>query len=260
MAGSTEPCLFCGGTGGKRTAEHVLPTWLSEVLPIAGRDLALVRMADGGIARAMPVLDVRIVDVCKTCNEGWMSELEVAFRSVLESAIRGGPIELDREGERIVALWSVKTWFLLNRALDYLTVTPVNAGLADYRDLYDRREPVPTFQIWIGRVHQDDDTVAWLANQIVRTPPDPPHGLIGVVAIGGIVFLIYGPFPRAIDDASVQVASLGLPPNLRRLFRPVFPPPADLGEWEPALAVPATELEKFWPSGGHVEPVRATSL
>jgi hypothetical protein len=187
-----------------------------------------------------------------------MSELESQFRSIMEPGIRGGPIELDEAQEGIVALWSVKTWFLLVRAWGYLKVSPLAVGSADYRLLYEERNPPPWFQVWVGRVLPDDDTVVWLSNQLVQTSGGRPVGLVGVMLIGSVLFHIYGPFPRTKDD-EIQVSAMAIRTGLRRLLRPVFPHSDDLADWDPGLGMPTTELEKFWPSGRHIEPVPANS-
>lgn len=62
-----------------------------------------------------PELAVRCV--CRTCNNGWMSALEVQAKRYLQPLLMGERCSVDTAGQATVALWSLKTAMVLE-ALD----------------------------------------------------------------------------------------------------------------------------------------------
>ena len=62
-----------------------------------------------------PTLAVRCV--CRECNNGWMSQLEVQAQRFLQPMLLGVHCGLDVAGQSTIALWSVKTAMVLD-ALD----------------------------------------------------------------------------------------------------------------------------------------------
>jgi hypothetical protein len=48
-------------------------------------------------------------EVCRECNNGWMSDLETAVRSTMGGLVNDISMTLDEEQQRLLALWAVKT-------------------------------------------------------------------------------------------------------------------------------------------------------
>jgi hypothetical protein len=111
-------CVFCGGVAPavKITKEHVIPAWLLEVIKSfqdVGPDWD-VTIESGGLAvrdtrftARRP--DVTVRDVCKPCNEGWMSALEVKMKALITDLVLGERVSLSQAQQVDLALWSVKT-------------------------------------------------------------------------------------------------------------------------------------------------------
>ena len=114
-------CVFCG-RGGPLTREHVIPRWLTDVLPeqarFRGHDQQVVLQPPSG-ARSRLVLPHRemrepfnamtVKAVCGNCNSGWMSGIEEAGRPAISGLVRGEPQELEAADVKAIATWSVKT-------------------------------------------------------------------------------------------------------------------------------------------------------
>ena len=77
-------CIFCEATGAtvKITKEHTFSDWINDVLTPTnlGPDITCERSIShgpgGGTVNSWPVTQVashKVRDVCKPCNEGWMS-------------------------------------------------------------------------------------------------------------------------------------------------------------------------------------------
>ena len=126
-------CWMCDATGTPRAAEHVFPQWLLARLGAAGHTFA------GGVRAA----ELTVPEVCAVCNTGWMSALEVAFRSVAFEQPRRGPIA--DTTQLILARWFAKTAVLVHAA----------AGSADRIQDADRhalRRGLPaTFTVHLAR-------------------------------------------------------------------------------------------------------------
>lgn len=109
-------CLFCDQRADSR--EDAWPRWIgtqfraSQPVPFTaerrGKKLVPWRVLG-------PELKIRCV--CKTCNNGWMSRLEMQAQAILQPLLLGEPRGLDFASQGIIALWAVKTAMVLE-ALD----------------------------------------------------------------------------------------------------------------------------------------------
>jgi len=93
---------MCDATGTPRAAEHVYPRWLLTKLG------ANAHTFSGGVRAD----DLTVAEVCAACNTGWMSALEVSFRSVAFEQPRRGP--LVGTTQLILARWFAKTAVLVH--------------------------------------------------------------------------------------------------------------------------------------------------
>jgi hypothetical protein len=104
-------CVFCGGRAD--SLEHVWPQWVSR--HFADRlPLTLVDRSRGVPPRSMSILDAHVRRVCQDCNGGWMSQLEMRAKPLLEPMFDGEPVTLERDEQAVVAAWTVKTLMMLD--------------------------------------------------------------------------------------------------------------------------------------------------
>ena len=106
-------CVFCGQSG-KLTNEDAFPRWLIARVFTKGRQVSQrwgKRTTMTGFTSERQNVTVR--RVCATCNNGWMSALEVAARPLLLPWINGNRTRLLYEQQQTIATWAVKTTMML---------------------------------------------------------------------------------------------------------------------------------------------------
>lgn len=110
-------CLFCGSPANSR--EHVFAEWLSKRMAIRNLAFGTATFTETtGITKrtAMKAEHFKTKQVCKSCNEGWMSALEVWFQKRLGYMIEPNwpHLSIDMiqclrdEGESLIR-WMIKT-------------------------------------------------------------------------------------------------------------------------------------------------------
>ena len=101
-------CVLCLRSDRSMTREHVFAHWL--VRRLHGGRLVPSRPSSTATTRIGRV----IANVCAECNAGWMSGLEVSFRSAMFARPRVGAIH--PQDRVIVSRWFTKTAVLLAEA------------------------------------------------------------------------------------------------------------------------------------------------
>lgn len=201
--GQTAPmarrCVFCGGTG--LTREHVIPRWLSDVLPeqarFRGQDQATVllhpqRTIDGPHHREMVETfnSATVKAVCGPCNNGFMNKIETEARPFLSTMIRGNlAMPLTTEAASAVATWAVKTSLMVQ-----LTGSEPAALEPVYRDFYTTRRPTAECMVWTAAVDDEDwalraecRSMLYALDGQSASPADPPNILTVTIGLGALL-------------------------------------------------------------------------
>jgi hypothetical protein len=109
-------CWFCDALTGQRAKEHVFPQWLVKELGAQRQTLAPVRYTSdlkiGSQRREFPVTSLLAGEVCRQCNSGWMSELEVAAAPVIRALLNNQPVNASEL--QIFTRWAAKTAVAIN--------------------------------------------------------------------------------------------------------------------------------------------------
>lgn len=197
-AGSTRACLSCGSTGAKLTKEHVFPRWLYRALDPPS---TMAYRVGGEIVSRWKAADLCVGGICIQCNNGWMHDLECAFRAVMLPAITGRagnedpPLLLDRAVQQVVATWTAKTWLLLELALRHVRSAAVEARpLLAY--LYEHGCPTDELQVFLS-VAPAPPTFAEFATIGLPHDESPPRAALSLLAIGHIALYLYAPLSIA---------------------------------------------------------------
>ena len=190
-------CVFCGA-GGRLTGEHVFGDWLTRI----GLDLSPSRHGAGPINRSARDLGVSrpftrtVRDVCGSCNNGWMSNLEAVASRVLSPFILGKAGSVSEKDAGAVVAWVQKTalvGLLVSSEDDRTRGYGVRAH--EYRALYELRDeaaPLPASQFWIGR-HDGEQRLAsvWVTPMVVKVnglpEPDLPQAYVMTVVLGELL-------------------------------------------------------------------------
>lgn len=98
-----DTCIFC--TNPPNSKEDLFPRWILERLKT--RELLFRRVGDGE-PEITESQEVRIPCVCATCNNGWMSRLEVKCKHLIGFLLEDGALTLDLDQQKFLAEWALK--------------------------------------------------------------------------------------------------------------------------------------------------------
>jgi hypothetical protein len=97
-------CIFCSNPANSK--EDMFPRWVHR--SVKTRELLSRRIGD-----AMPIItedqEVRIPCVCQTCNNEWMSRLEMKCKPIAGSLLEDLSLALDAEQRKFLTEWALKT-------------------------------------------------------------------------------------------------------------------------------------------------------
>ena len=193
----TDTCVFCGSPG-SLTREHVFPNWLSGI-GLSAEEVTTRAGALNELGRAMgptPPFTLTVREVCATCNNGWMHDLETTAKRVLSPLILGDMSEVGRADQASVAAWAQKT-ALIAMLVSSKEERERGHGLSphEYRAFYGagkRGRPLPASTTWLGRYpgdrHLSGARVVPVALEISGLPASPePHGYLYTVVVGSLI-------------------------------------------------------------------------
>src|SRR5581483_12340242 len=95
-------CLFCDNPVNSK--EHVWPEWVLAKLP-KQTIMGFVGSSKGIVFHR----EWKVKCACRSCNSGWMSDLETDGSSVLGPLIDGRSTHLSALQQRLIAAWAIKT-------------------------------------------------------------------------------------------------------------------------------------------------------
>jgi hypothetical protein len=209
--------------------------------------------------RSHTTLEAISRDVCAGCNNGWMHDLEESVRPVLTLPLNGwGPLPLPEHVQRTLSLWAVKTYLLLERSIGYLRGEVAFEITHDpernpFYAMYQRREPPPGFQVWMGAVSAvGSELISFISTQWVGDPPERPVGMTGIFTLGCVLFHIYTPV-GFVGEPDKPGMGLGIRGGMAAHLLEIWPANQQIGTWPPSNIFPPDQLEVIWPSGGFIQ-------
>ena len=158
-------CIFCDRKA--NTLEDVWPKWL---LASIGHDSTSPTQYWNTIKRppkTWPGPRFLVKQVCKDCNEGWMSTLENGARRTMGSLVNDISVTLDSDRQQILALWGCKTAMVFEGAKQNKNQF---YSEADRHFLRERQVPPTDTLVWIGRYSQSNLLHAEGRKLVARQP------------------------------------------------------------------------------------------
>lgn len=131
-------CAFCREIG-DRAVEHVWPRWLQEFVggDTKGTHTGVhVRESSDGPTSIGPLEIISrrkqsgeslvYGEICRTCNNGWMNDLECSAAPVLKQLLSGDfdTGQWDSPTSALVAQWAFKTGLMINGSSNYRRLIP----------------------------------------------------------------------------------------------------------------------------------------
>lgn len=191
-------CLFCGSTTDKRSREHVLRKEFKKKYP-ASRGLTFTHVRPNGyetIERPISQFDITVNHVCRTCNSGWLNELENRVAKTLDDfSLPGAAYRLTQVDLEDLAFWAFV------RALVRTHASPHGKAPAEFfAKVYRERSVSPGCYCQIGTIERYTGDAG--SHQSFRIHPGDHY--VGYVAfeLGGLFFTV------AISDNSEPARSI----------------------------------------------------
>lgn len=149
-------CLFCADSTATRTREHVWPLWMGKAMPFG---VPYAEASASTDARTGEVYDTRefahsakqmnstVKVPCKRCNSGWMSDLEQAVAPGFTRMWGNEDHLLTEQGQTDLALWAVKTAFMIQAQRP-----ATRAATSDqHQAIYNTRKPPFGTDVFLAR-------------------------------------------------------------------------------------------------------------
>lgn len=158
----TRECVFCGGT--ELSNEHIFAKWLLKELQVESSNLNAVHTNFFGATKSIRKMRYKNLvngSVCKNCNNGWMSKLELDCKNHLTNLINLNNFEEEfqwmQNNNNILAQWVFKNAILLNHASNYHKIVPHQ----HFKQLYNREIPKNVF-ISFCIIDEKDKGLEWI--------------------------------------------------------------------------------------------------
>lgn len=195
-----------------------------------------VRNADTGAS---------VNDVCRPCNEGWMSRIEQRAEPALSPLIRSlNATPLSRGDQGVVALWAYKraiVFDLLNRTADrYFTE-------ADRHELFTTQTlPAPDIHVWAAGFFgpQAATAVTYRILYNVRrehSADHPTDGYCLTLTVGHVALQVFTCHRRK----HARALRLAVAPQWAAATVRLWPPSSDTARWPPSKAFDQHGLSLF---------------
>lgn len=196
------------------------------------------------VIRTAKEFDVTVRIVCASCNNGWMHDLERAFRALMLLTLHGVGITLSRPSQRVVALWGVKTWLMLERAFAHHR----GGGFAPdefFQFLFEKRYVPGNVRVWLGTVDAVRTQISYLSTTAVLEPDGSETGGVAVFTIGNLLFHIFVPTWTPAPFRRRMTLDVGK--DLTPYLVDIWPDRVEQVSWPPTRVFTIDDLHRRWP-------------
>jgi hypothetical protein len=244
-------CIFCDEFG-PLSAEDPIAHWLDKLLqhfttgPRIRHTRKVVEAGEvlderSGTRQTLSVYKVPVV--CqRTCNGGWMSELEQEAIPILSPMVLGHRRGLSMDDQSVIARWMMlKALFF-----DLVEETDQTADRSDFHDFYAARVPPPRFECWLARYKPDREDILFHVRNSFSTkiehngvPALTPHAQHLTLVLGHLV--VQSIFVNNRTQGYPEVFTRTEPePHIARIW-----PSSRVVDWPPPLTLTSKEIEMF---------------
>lgn len=232
----TNVCVFCGMSG-DLTLEHLYGQWLKKANLSQEHSRHTVGRHNnlGRELGTFGPFDLKVKDVCRTCNNGWMSRLESDAQRSVTPMLEGIAMTIARDDLGALSKWFQKTALVAMLVVNRLDPSPEPFSFqTDYRTLYELRHqnsPTEDSQFWMGQYSGKRQFASSTVTPIVvgvqgLDEPEWPQGYAFTTVVGSLIF--YG---VRIFEPLLQL-HLEISENLQLIW-----PNVEFVSWPPERAV-----------------------
>lgn len=170
--------------------------------------------------------------VCKTCNNGWMSDLQNQAKPILVPLLANQSSTLGVEDLTTLARWVAMT-VMTGEFANQSTEPVVSISQRDRESLKAGNAPPGNWHIWIGKSREDTATWAHSLLPLLGNEPHPfdvngpaiPTTQLTIFGVGSLVFVSFSSF--------FQSCNWRFGGRARKRFAKMWPPPSGGFDWPP---------------------------
>ncbi|MGY3212555.1 hypothetical protein [Mucilaginibacter sp. HD30] len=212
-----KPCVFCGGL--PLIEQHLFPQWINNIYPDPTFNYMQNTMKasfQNGIFDENNSVEKkqgktsakRTKNVCRICNGGWISDLEVKAKPLLIDLIDLKNIKICDEQKATLSSWMALMSIMLG--YDKHSVQVVKKDERVY--LKENLSPSSSWEIWIGRSQSEKYKRSFSCRAISLNSPFEilsgnvePHAQVAIFGIKNFVFLTKYNAKKGITFAENQI-------------------------------------------------------
>lgn len=224
--------------------EHFLPEWLQKLFPSDEMAVHLREIGDVKTSWEKKRFSEKTKRVCGDCNEGWMSRLEEATKSVLAPVVtRSGPCAFDLRAQWLAAQWATKTCYVFQTQGPEMLAPQMNPVL-----LRMNGKPPPQVSVFFGshyRALRDPGNSVYMQKPISFCLEGEPaeatreFGYLSFLAVGAISFLI-------VEHRFSEYIEVVLGEHTSKMFKKIWPWCAEAIAWPPEVLMDLELVEPFF--------------
>lgn len=240
-------CIFCGGH--PITKEHMWPDWLRNYIPrtrlnyhsrsgIMFKKHTKSKISlHGGDPHSSTVRRV-----CKSCNSGWMSQLQNLAKPILVPLIENGHISLRKRDQTILAEWI--TMFTMVAEFKLRSEELVSISAEERHQFKNTQRPLKNWKIWIGKTETDN----WKGKYVHTTLAVSSDGVDIAITSDGVpvpntqttTFLVGKLYVHVVSSSSFNPRKQQIS---TRLVQRIWPTKTKLLKWPPRWLLSDEEAE-----------------
>lgn len=186
----SEPCIFCDNNSGSR--EHLWPKWIHE-----RKDFGPLKMERGKSGKVIiPHPQITVKTVCRSCNNGWMSDLESENIPIIGNTLQDIAVPLDQAQQTTVGAWAMKTAMMSDSTKGRLAPNRFYKRGECVNMRLTREIPARTL-IWIGRI--DSMHLADVGTDFTLAGLDKKR-----IAMGSVSTIVAGHFVTQVVTVHIE--------------------------------------------------------
>lgn len=230
MSSPKRTCAFCESSA-NLTGEHVFGAWLGRLdlpqEPSPHRAGPLNRSPrEMGVTKPF---NQTVRNICASCNNGWMSNLEAVAARALSPLILGSGDEIASHDRPLIAAWAQKT-ALVSMLVSSKEDRAGGYGLpaTEYGALFkisNSGTPLPDTKVWVARYNGDRIRTSVCVTPVVIRPegassPQLPQGYLATIIVGKLLLhFVRFTTPRLAIETAVRDELSELWPKMEGAFR-----------------------------------------
>lgn len=210
------------------TTEHVLPEWIRKLVDngLPGR-MNLQRRAQAEPRVWLSRDGLTIKRFCRSCNGGWMSDLESDVRALVGPMVRDLTVSLGHADQLAVARWGAKTAMVTEGAND----RPWFYTDDERRSVMTGIAPPPRTTVWIGRHAHSDRSFSEGRRLGGRGPIPEAYATTFAIARFVLQVLTFRTLPD-LEGKQIRFTA-GKPGPWRQMLLEIWPRAPAVVQWPP---------------------------